>query len=251
MVKYKRVINFLQFHIKANFSPDRYYYRAIRRILGIYPNNIEIYKLALVHKSASVTLENGTLINNERLEYLGDAIIEAVVSDMLYVEYPYENEGFLTQMRSKIVSRNSLNQLSDQIGISKYIVAQSSATLNKKNLNGDAFEAMMGAIYLDKGYNFTNRLLINKIFKKYLDLEIVTETETDYKSRLIEWCQKNKKNFSIQSKHGEEYTNSDPQFIAIVTISGKDYGYGIGGSKKEAEQRASFNTIRELKIIIN
>ncbi len=208
-----------------------------------------MYKLALVHKSASIILDNGVAVNNERLEYLGDAIIEAVVSDMLYIEYPYENEGFLTQLRSKIVSRNSLNLLSEKIGLSKYIVAQSSATFSKKHLNGDAFEAMMGAIYLDKGYNFINRLLINKIFKRCLDLETITETETDYKSRLIEWCQKNRKNFAIHAKHGEEYTNSDPQFIAVVTISGKDYGYGIGGSKKEAEQRAAFNTLRDLKII--
>ncbi len=243
------MFKFIIFQFRAHFSKDRFYYRAMNDILGVYPNNIELYKLALVHKSASIVLEDGTSINNERLEYLGDAIIEAVVSDMLYVEYPYENEGFLTQLRSKIVSRNSLNQLSERVGISKYIVAQSSASLSKKHLNGDAFEAMMGAIYLDKGYNFVNRLLINRIIKGHLDLNAVTETETDYKSRLIEWCQKNRKNFSIHSKHGEEYTNSEPQFIAVVNISGKDYGYGIGGSKKEAEQRASYNTLKELGIM--
>lgn len=222
----------------------------MRRVFGLYPNNIELYKLALIHKSASIVLDGGILINNERLEYLGDAIIEAVVSDMLYVEYPYENEGFLTQLRSKIVSRRNLNLLSEQIGLAEYVVSQNSATTTRKHLYGDAFEAMMGAIYLDKGYDFVNRLLINKILRNHLNLEEMNETEVDYKSRLIEWCQKNKKAFTIGSKHGEEYTHNDPQFIAVVTISGKDYGYGIGCSKKEAEQRAAQNTIKELEINI-
>lgn len=245
------MIDFFAYHYNSRFGKDKFYYRAINQIFGFHPNNIELYKLALIHKSASIVLEDGVSVNNERLEYLGDAVIEAVVSDMLYVEYPYENEGFLTQLRSKIVSRKHLNLLSEQIGLSEYIVTQnsSSSSSSRKHLNGDAFEAMMGAIYLDKGYDFINRLLINKIFGTYMDLDQMNETETDYKSRLIEWCQKNKRNFSIQSKHGEEYTHNDPQFIAVVTISGKDYGYGIGSSKKEAEQRAANNTLKELNLI--
>lgn len=242
------MLNFILFQIKANFSKDKFYYRGMNRIFGLYPNNIELYKLALIHKSASIILDGGMSINNERLEYLGDAIIEAVVSDMLYVEYPYEHEGFLTQLRSKIVSRRTLNSLSEEIGLSDYVVAQNSATTTRKHLYGDAFEAMMGAIYLDKGYDYVNRLLINKILRNHLNLDEMNETEVDYKSRLIEWCQKNKKAFTIISKHSEEYTHNDPQFIAVVNISGKDYGYGIGSSKKEAEQRAAQNTIKELEI---
>lgn len=222
----------------------------MNRIFGLYPNNIELYKLALIHKSASIVLDSGMSVNNERLEYLGDAIIEAVVSDMLYVEYPYEHEGFLTQLRSKIVSRRTLNALSEEIGLSEYVVAQNSVTTIRKHLYGDAFEAMMGAIYLDKGYDFVNRLLINNIFQNHLNLEEMNETEVDYKSRLIEWCQKNKRGFTITSKHSEEYTHNEPQFIAVVNISGKDYGYGIGSSKKEAEQRAAQNTMKDLEITI-
>lgn len=240
------MLNFISYFFNSRVGHDKFYYKAMHSIYGLYPNNIELYKLALIHKSASIVLDDGTYINNERLEYLGDAIIEAIVSDMLYVEYPYENEGFLTQLRSKIVSRNSLNALSEQLGLSELIVTQNNASSSKKHLYGDAFEAMIGAIYLDKGYDFVNRLLINRIFSRHLNLEQVTETETDYKSRLIEWCQKNKKNFSIQSKHGEEYTHTEPQFIAVVNISGKDYGYGIGSSKKEAEQRAAHNTLKEI-----
>lgn len=244
------MLNFISFQFKANFSGDKYYYRAMNKVFGLYPNNIELYKLALIHKSASIVLDSGISINNERLEYLGDAIIEAVVSDMLYVEYPYENEGFLTQLRSKIVSRRTLNSLSEDIGLSEYVVAQNNATTTRKHLYGDAFEAMMGAIYLDKGYDYVNRLLINDILHNYLNVEEMNETEVDYKSRLIEWCQKNKKAFTILSKHSEEFTHNDPQFIAVANISGKDYGYGIGSSKKEAEQRAAQNTIRELDITL-
>lgn len=222
----------------------------MHRIFGLYPNNIELYKLALIHKSASIVLDSGMSINNERLEYLGDAIIEAVVSDMLYVEYPYENEGFLTQLRSKIVSRRTLNSLAELIGLSEYVISQNSATTTRKHLYGDAFEAMMGAIYLDKGYDYVNRLLINNLLHNNMNLDEVNDTEVDYKSRLIEWCQKNKKTFSIISKHSEEYTHNDPQFIAVANICGKDYGYGIGSSKKEAEQRAAQNTIKELDIIL-
>lgn len=242
--------NYISFLIKAYLGRDKYYYQGINRIFGLYPNNIELYKLALIHKSASIVLDNGISINNERLEYLGDAIIEAIVSDMLYVDYPYEDEGFLTQLRSKIVSRRTLNSLAEQIGLNEYVVTQNNAAMARKHLYGDAFEAMMGAIYLDKGYDCVNRLLINKILRNNLNIDEVSETEVDYKSRLIEWCQKNKKNFSIQSKHSEEYTHNEPQFIAIVNICGKDYGYGIGSSKKEAEQRAALNTIKDLNITL-
>lgn len=244
------MFNYISFLINVTFGKDKYYYRGMNRIFGLYPNNIELYKLALIHKSASIVLDNGISINNERLEYLGDAIIESVVSDMLYVDYPYENEGFLTQLRSKIVSRRTLNSLAEQIGLDEYVVTQNNTVNSRKHLYGDAFEAMMGAIYLDKGYNYVNRLLINKILHNNLDIEEMNETEVDYKSRLIEWCQKNKKSFTIQSKHGDEYTHTEPQFIAVVNIYGKDYGYGIGSSKKEAEQRAAQNTIKELNITL-
>lgn len=244
------MFNYISFIINRYFGKDKYYYRAINNTFDLYPNNIELYKLALVHKSASIVLDNGISINNERLEYLGDAIIEAIVSDMLYIEYPYENEGFLTQLRSKIVSRRTLNLLAEQIGLSDYVITQNSMAMAHKHLYGDAFEAMMGAIYLDKGYDYLNRLLINKIFRNNLNIDEMNETEVDYKSRLIEWCQKNKNNFTIQTKYSDEYTHSDPQFIAVINITGKDYGYGIGSSKKEAEQRAAHNTIKELNITI-
>ena len=242
------MIDRLLFPFRVWFSKDRQFYKALNDILGIYPNNIELYKLALIHKSASIVLDDGTHINNERLEYLGDAVIEAVVSDMLYIDFPYEKEGALTQLRSRIVSRSSLNELALRLGLDEYVVSYSSFNNSRKHIYGDAFEAMMGAIYLDKGYDFTNRLLINGIFKRYVDMNSLLETETDYKSRLIEWCQKKKKHLNIASHEGGNNEEDVLQFYAVVTIENVDYGYGIGESKKEAEQRACRNTVEKLHL---
>ena len=242
------MIDRLLFPFRVWFSKDRQFYKALNDIFGIYPNNIELYKLALIHKSASIVLDDGTHINNERLEYLGDAVIEAVVSDMLYIDFPYEKEGALTQLRSRIVSRSSLNELALRLGLDEYVVSYSSFNNSRKHIYGDAFEAMMGAIYLDKGYDFTNRLLINRIFKRYVDMNSLLETETDYKSRLIEWCQKKKKHLNIASHEGGNNEEDVLQFYAVVTIENVDYGYGIGESKKEAEQRACRNTVEKLHL---
>lgn len=217
-------------------------------MFGIYPNNIELYKLALIHKSASVFLDDGTPINNERLEFLGDAVIETIISEMLYIEFPYESEGFLTQLRSKIVSRISLNDLAVQIGLDRHLISQYSLNHTRKHLFGDAFEAVIGAIYLDKGYDFTNRLLINRIIKPHIDLNDLLEKETDFKSRLIEWCQQQKKELVIVSDNSEFYTVRNPHFISSVKIDGQLYGQGGGASKKEAEQLASRLTISTLEI---
>ncbi|MEG1650085.1 MAG: ribonuclease III [Rikenellaceae bacterium] len=240
------MIDFTLYITRRVFSKNKHFYKIIHNLFGIYANNIELYKLALIHKSASLQLEDGTFINNERLEFLGDAVIEAVVSDMIYIEYPFEDEGFLTQLRSKIVSRNSLNDISEKIGLSEHIISQNNLPSTNKHLSGDAFEAMMGAIYLDKGYDYVNRLLINKIFAQYIDLSSITETETDFKSRLIEWCQKNRQKAIIDSKQSNLFSEQHPQFQTEISIGSKVISYGIGDSKKEAEQRAAKNALEKL-----
>ena len=143
-------------------------------IFGFIPNNIELYKLALIHKSASIVID-GQTINNERLEFLGDAVIESVTSDYLFIEYPEYDEGRLTQLRSKIVSRQSLNGIAKTLGLDKCVICNHSVSSSQKHIFGDAFEAMMGAIYLDQGYNFVNRLLINGIYATALSLDRVDE----------------------------------------------------------------------------
>ncbi len=228
------MFDFLLRPFRRNFGRDKEYYRQIDDMFGFIPNNIELYKLALIHKSASFVLPDGSQMNNERLEYLGDAIIEAVTSDYLYIEFPDKTEGFLTQLRSKIVSRHSLNLLAERIGLDRFLVAHAGATLAQKHIYGDAFEAMVGAIYLDQGYDFTNRLLINFVYANYLDMDSLSEEETDFKSRLIEWCQKNHHTIRFETKH-----SSSTQFISTVFIDDMEVSHGYGTSKKESEQHAA------------
>lgn len=223
----------------SKFSKNKEYYKIVKHLFGICPNNIELYKLALIHRSASLFLDDGTPINNERLEFLGDSVIQTIVSDYLFIEFPEENEGFLTQLRSKIVSRSSLNHLAYVIGLEEHVIAQRSGNFSQKHLYGDALEAMMGAIYLDKGYNFANRILINRILSNYINLNDMTETETDFKSRLIEWSQKNKREISFHTIHSTQYTLRKPHFQTTITLDRMVVGQGEGTSKKEAEQVAA------------
>ena len=224
------MFDFILRPLRRNFGRDKAYYKVVDDMFGFIPNNIELYKLALIHKSASLVLEDGRPINNERLEFLGDAVIEAVTSDYLFIEYPDRDEGFLTQLRSKIVSRQSLNELAVKIGLDRHVISNASTSITQKHIYGDAFEAMIGAVYLDQGYEFTNRLLINRIYFQALNLDELTESETDFKSRLIEWCQKTK-----------EYTSNHPVFNSTVLVDGIEVGHGSGESKKEAEQHAAFS----------
>lgn len=231
--------------IKRNIGKDRYYYRVIHKIFGVTPDNIEIYKLALVHRSASVSVDgskSGPVMNNERLEFLGDAVIETIVSDMLFIDYPQMNEGEMTKLRSRIVSRQTLNQLAIDIGLSDEIIAQGSIiSAHKQNLFGDAFEAMIGALYLDKGYNLTNRVLIDNIIDKHIDIEEMTQTERDFKSRMIEWAQKNRKRIEFVTTFAPDHSEYNPSFETILKIenTNTNLGYGSGHSKKESEQRAA------------
>ena len=235
------MIDFILRPIRRRFGKDRKFYAAIDDMFGFIPHNIELYKLALIHKSASVTLDDGRQINNERLEFLGDAVIESVTSDYLFIEFPDQNEGFLTQLRSKMVSRQSLNEVAKRLNLDAHVITHSSASFSQKHIYGDAFEAMMGAIYLDQGYDFVNRLLINRIFGDYLRAGTLLEEETDFKSRLIEWCQKKHHTIRFITSHDKNYSSAHPVFICKVLIDDIEAGYGSGDSKKEAEQHAAFS----------
>lgn len=234
------MLDFLLRPFRRRFGADRHYYAMIDDLFGFIPNNIELYKVALIHKSASVQLPDGRSINNERLEYLGDAVIEAVVSDYLFIEFPDRDEGFLTQVRSKIVSRQSLNALAEQLGLDRHLILNHTAGITQRHIFGDAFEAMMGAVYLDQGYNFVNRLLINRIFLQ-LDLDRMTAEESDFKSRLIEWCQKHRYRYSFRTSRDNAGRNETPVFYTTVMINDMEVGHGSGFSKKEAEQHAAFS----------
>ena len=241
------MIDFLLRPIRRNFGRDRAYYRIVDDLFGFIPHNVELYKLALIHKSASLVLEDGRAINNERLEFLGDAVIEAVTSDYLFIEYPDRDEGFLTQLRSKIVSRQSLNVLAVNIGLDRHVISNGSTSVTQKHIYGDAFEAMIGAVYLDQGYEFVNRLLINRIYFRHLSLDELTESETDFKSRLIEWSQKNKRALSFDTVPSPLYTQKIPHFHTSVSIDGQPTGTGEGHSKKSSEQKAALSALIRLR----
>ncbi len=238
------MFDFLIRPIKRNFGRDKAYYRMIDDMFGFLPHNVELYKLALIHRSASVTVD-GHSINNERLEFLGDAVIESVTSDYLFIEFPDYQEGELTKLRSKLVSRQSLNAIAGEIGLDKRVISKPTGSFSQKHIFGDAFEAMMGAIYLDQGYNFVNRLLINDIYPNHASLDEVDESETDFKSRLIEWGQKNHHTVHFRTR-GDGGKPGAQHFRSVIFVDGIEVGHGAGESKKEAEQLAAESVSHEV-----
>jgi len=216
----------------------------LRNILGCKPKNISIYKLALIHKSYFYKANKGFRMNNERLEYLGDTVLSTITGDYLFKKYPYQGEGFLTEMRSKIVSRNSLNKLAQKIGLSKHIL-YSRDNGQFLSMDGDAFEAIVGAIYLDKGYNFTYKVITKKIFSLYLDIDSLEITEWNFKSKLIDWGQKTKQKVSYQVIDTSE-SNSRKQYKVQVFIDDMPQETALDFSIKAAEQLASEKTYKQL-----
>lgn len=245
------MLDFILRPLRRRFGKDRAFYVAIDDMFGFIPHNIELYKLALVHKSASIELEDGSHINNERLEFLGDAVIESITSDYLFIEFPEKDEGFMTQLRSKIVSRQSLNRIASKLGLDKHIISNAIGNTSQKHIFGDAFEAMMGAIYLDQGYDFANRLLINTIYRNYLSIDDILRSETDFKSRLIEWCQKNHYTIEFRTDADTASSGARPIFHSVVYVDGIAVGHGTGDSKKVAEQNAAFSVSQDSTTSIN
>ncbi|MEG1414270.1 MAG: ribonuclease III [Mucinivorans sp.] len=221
------------------YGKDKHYYKLIHRIFGVWASNIELYKLALIHRSASVYVDPDTSINNERLEFLGDAVIETVVSEFLFINYTDMQEGEMTQLRSKIVCRTSLNSLGRHIGLDKEIVASTVGLgFSKQNMYGDAIEALAGALYLDKGYDKANNALLG-LFGQYMDIDQIMQTEIDFKSRMIEWAQKEHHNMQFWSEKSVNYSENNPSYETVLMIDDQKWGYGCSRSKKESEQKAA------------
>lgn len=206
--------------------------------------------MAFRHRSVAIEVKNGTKNSNERLEFLGDAILGSVIAEILFKMYPYKDEGFLTEMRSKIVSRTNLNQLAKKLGLDEHIEYDNRMIghNNKQgSLLGDTFEAMVGAVYMDKGYNFTRNFLISRIIKPHIDIHTLELTETNFKSKLIEWCQRHGKDISFEVIANDEGENSKLFTIQICVDSeicavGRDY------NKKNAEKLAAEKACEYLKI---
>lgn len=228
--------------LRFYLSGEKHFFEAIRNIFGFYPGNISLYKLAFTHKSQAEELHNGIRISNERLEFLGDTVLSTVVADYLFRMFPFKDEGFLTETRSKIVSRTQLNKLSLKLGVDQLIIHTQDKNNVYKSIKGDAFEALIGAIYLDKGYNFTRKILINRVIKNNFDLNELVNTDLNFKSRLIEWAQKEKMpiEFVVVKEVGTGYQK---QYIVNVMVNNELAGTGRDYSIKGAEQNASMKAL--------
>lgn len=220
----------------------------MRNILGFYPGNINLYKQAFRHSSAANQIREGFKDSNERLEYLGDAVLGIVISDFLFKSFPYKDEGFLTKMRSKIVNRYSLNQLGIKFGLNILLQKSADSSVKGTSLIGDAFEALIGAIYLDKGYAQTQDFILNRVVKNNIDLEELENREVDFKSKLIEWVQKEKKklNFNLVREVG---SGNEKQFLIEVSIDNISYAEAMHYSKKRAEQIAAEQACLKLQLV--
>lgn len=233
--------------IRLLFRKDRESYFCFYRILGFFPRDIKVYQQALLHKSISMRSEKGRPINNERLEFLGDAILDAIVGDIVYRHFEGRREGFLTNTRSKIVQRETLNKLAVEIGLDKLVKYSTRSSSHNSYMYGNAFEAFIGAIYLDQGYDCCKQFMEEKIFKNYIDLDKMSRKEVNFKSKLIEWSQKNKMEVSfelIEQFLDEEY---NPMFHTEVRIEGISAGTGTGYSKKESQQNAAQMALKKIK----
>lgn len=234
---------------KLYFSPNRKYVKALKNLLGFVPGNLSLYRLAFRHKSVAQNIKKGVKNSNERLEFLGDAVLGCVVAEVLFKLYPYEDEGFLTELRSKIVSRVNLNQLARKLGFDNLIEydARMVGSTRQGSLLGDAFEALVGAVYLDKGYDFTKNFLVNHIIKSHIDIHKLEQTETNFKSKLIEWCQRHSKDITfelIENQEGE----SNKLFTVQASVDGEILGTGKEFNKKNAEKLAAEKACEALGI---
>ena len=222
-------------------------YLTFYKIVGFYPHDISLYQQAVAHKSSSIRLNSGKWVNNERLEFLGDAILDAIIADILYKEFENKKEGFLTNMRSRIVQRETMNKMAAELGLEGLLVTSTRNVAHNTNMYGDALEAIIAAIYLDQGYRVAKKFVFNTLIEKHLDFEGVVKTEIDFKSRLIEWGQKYK--LEVRFDVTDSYYDKDhnPIFHSSVFIADVDSGDGVGYSKKESHQKAAEIALKRIE----
>ena len=233
--------------IKLLFVKDKELYVFIHRITGYYPRDIRLYELAMVHRSKPVKTAAGHWANNERLEFLGDAVLDTVVADFLYGAYPGRHEGFLTSTRAKIVQRESLNRIGNILHLDTHVHASMRSSSHNSYISGNALEALVGAVYLDQGYQRCRKFIINRLIKKHFDLNDLVKTEQNFKSRLIEWTQKYR--VTIEFELIDSYTDADknPVFRTAILLGGILASDAEGYSKKESHQSASKKALDRLR----
>lgn len=222
-------------------------YISLYKILRFYPDNIRLYEQAFLHKSSSVESGDGKWLNNERLEFLGDAVLDAIVADIVYKHFQNKREGFLTNTRSKIVQRETLNRIAVELGLDKMVVYSAKLNTHNNHMYGNALEALIGAIYLDQGYRQCYQFIQEVLIKKYINLDTIARKEVNFKSSLIEWSQKNKLEITFDLIESFVDNDGNPVFQTGVTLSDMQIGVGIGYSKKESQQCAAKMAIKKLR----
>jgi len=223
---------------KSYYSSEKPFILYLINLLGYCPRNIHLFKLAFRHRSVAQESIHGIRLSNERLEYLGDAVLSSVVADYLYKRFPYREEGFLTEMRARMVSRSQLNKLALKLGIDHLVLSEANAHNTFKSINGDAFEALVGALYLDRGYAFTRKVIVRRFIEVHYDMDRIENEDSNFKSRIIVWSQKVKKDVEFRMK--EEKGNAhDKQYRVDLFVNGEVVASGVDYSIKGAEQIAA------------
>jgi len=227
---------------------ENVFLKKIRKVIGFRPKNIKIYKEAFTHRSTNITDKNGNPISYERLEFLGDSIIGSIISTYLYQKVPNQNEGYLTKMKSKIVNRKNLNKIGKNFKFSEFIIKKNKQKRFNEKIYGDTLEALIGAIYLDKGYVGCEKFIHKKLIEPYVDISKLEKEIISYKGLLIEWCQKHKKNYVIKTEETRRENSPKRFFLVKLYIDEKQISESIGTTKKQAEEIASKRAYFALKI---
>jgi len=238
----KRIVQ----RVKLLSSDRKEFYLFLKDLLGFYPRNLKLYDLAFIHKSASTFDSQGNFVNNERLEFLGDAVLGSIIADFLYNRFPQKDEGFLTKTRSKLVNRSFLTKLTFDMGLNVFIDSNTTKNIEKSHIYGDALEALIGAIYLDKDYSTVKYFVTKRILSEFVNLNEIEQEDSNFKSQLIEWSQKTKHEIEFETTEDSNEKSKQPKFKAIVKIDSKTIGKGMGTSKKEAHQNAAKETLKKL-----
>lgn len=226
-------------------SADKQLAQQLRQVIGFTPKRLHLYKLAFYHKSMNDERTQNNQ-HNERLEYLGDSILSTIVAEYLFKKYPTEDEGFLTKMRSKIVKRKTLNEIAHQMGLDIILTEYSQGRISS-SMMGNAFEALVGAIYLEKGYRATKRYIISEILRKHVDVHLLESKDDNFKSKILEWGQKH--NVAVDYKMLSKYKmDKRDRFKVAIVVNGEEVAVADDFSKKAAEQSASKSAIKKLNI---
>ena len=234
--------------LRLPLQDDKELRRSLQQIMGFYPRNIEHYKIALTHKSSGQRNDKGKPLNNERLEFLGDAMLDAVVGHIVFERFKGKREGFLTNTRSKLVSRDSLGKLAHEMGLDELIQSKGQQQRSHNSyMAGNAFEALVGAIYLDQGYDAVRRFMEKRILKQMVNIDKVAYKEVNFKSKLLEWTQKNRVRMEYRMLKQSKDDKGSPIFGFQVFIEGVEGGKAQGYSKKEAQQLSSKETLERLR----